>query len=108
MAVGYRKITLGHMKIRIPFSRWMGEVVVVAGEVTGFESIDMTGRLRAEKSPKYSPSANHRHKQNVCQTRQRGHPNAPPFVGKVPEDLEIGRAATPVWSRRGLSPPGCS
>ena len=53
MAVGYRKITLGHVKILIPFSR-CATGGGVEGDGAGFASIDMTGKLRAERSSKYS------------------------------------------------------
>jgi hypothetical protein len=49
MAVGYKKITLGHMKIRIPCSRCLTVGSGVVG-VDGFASVDMIGSLRAERS----------------------------------------------------------
>ena len=50
MAVGYKKITLGHMKIRMPCSRCVAADTGVEDEVADFASVDMTGNLRAEKS----------------------------------------------------------
>ena len=50
MAVGYRKITLGHMKIRIPGPRCAPAGTGVEDEGADFASVDMRGKLRAEKS----------------------------------------------------------
>ena len=54
MAVGYKKITLGHMKIRMPGSRCGPEDTGVEDEVADFASVDMTDTLRAEKSSQFS------------------------------------------------------
>ncbi len=88
-AVGYKKITLGHMKIRIPGPCCGPEDTGVEDEVADFASVDMTGTLRAEKPSQnsYSPIASHRHTQNVCQMTGRSHPNAPATGGKVPKFL---------------------
>ena len=67
-----------------------------------FASVDMTGKLRAERSSQVLADCTvHRHTQSVCQMTGRGHPNAL-IVGKVPEGLEIGRALT--GAVRGRSP----
>ena len=57
IAVGYRKITLGHMKIRIPCSR-CGAVGSGVVRVDGFASVDITDILRAERHPSDSSRAN--------------------------------------------------
>ena len=49
IAVGYRKMTFGHMKIRMPFSRCLGVGSAEVG-IDGFASVDISGILRAEGS----------------------------------------------------------
>ena len=94
MAVGYKKITLGHMKIRIPGPRCAPAGAGVEDEGADFASVDMTGKLRAERSSQVlADCTGHRHTQSVCQIAGRGHPNALAIVGKVPEALEIGQNA---------------
>ena len=46
IAVGYRKMTFGHMKMRMPFSRCCGVGSWVVG-VDGLASVDISGILRA-------------------------------------------------------------
>ena len=49
MAVGYKKMTFGHMKIRMPCSRCLGVGSAEVG-IDGFASVDISGILRAEGS----------------------------------------------------------
>ena len=82
------------MKIRIPGPRCAPVGAGVEDEGADFASVDMRGKLRAEKSSRVLPTAqSDRHTQSVCQITGRGHPNALAIVGKVPEDLEIGQTA---------------